>query len=523
MTGQHKGGSNFCERLKNEKTVRDAGVRQLQAGRVAREPVHGQQVEVERARSAGDAGGAVATKGVLDVEEALEERFRLKIGFQRYDGIGEVGLIQVADRIGLVEAGSRGNETASGHGKNGGRKGCRRGTGRAWDICSERDIGCMHRAPSLAVGGHFQGRRNSLQISSEQGICRQLLIQSPAPQGLHQEVPGLFQPNRWIVLAAAVAVLFFGAEAVLEYYGFGSPALVEPDLTTGYELIPGQHVVRRHPLSDDPVAHLDTDSQGMRSDEPSATKPPGTVRLLFLGDSITYGTTQVDQPHIFSELVHKELAAQIHHPVEVMNAANSGWALANEVAWLKEHSTRQADVVLLCLNSNDPTQPFAELPASGVIPSRAYGWPRGIAEFDDRVLPGLIQKAKAKLGVKSAGPVKEDVDPGVALGHDLSVLHQNLLLLDELNRYVTASRARLVIVYIPMVFEIQDHTFGADGREAVRQWSAANHVPFLYASTLLGIHDTDQYTLRDHIHYNWRGHRLIADSIEDQWKLVEAP
>lgn len=31
--------------------------------------------------------------------------------------------------------------------------------------------------------------------------------------------------------------------------------------------------------------------------------PPGVVRVLFVGDSITYGTTHVDQGKIFTQIV----------------------------------------------------------------------------------------------------------------------------------------------------------------------------------------------------------------------------
>ena len=42
-----------------------------------------------------------------------------------------------------------------------------------------------------------------------------------------------------------------------------------------------------------------------------------------------------------------------------MNGSISGWAIANELAFLKEHGTLSADRVILVLNDGDPTQPMS--------------------------------------------------------------------------------------------------------------------------------------------------------------------
>ncbi len=102
-----------------------------------------------------------------------------------------------------------------------------------------------------------------------------------------------------------------------------------------------------------------TNEYGMRSDPIRPGRIPGTRRIYFLGDSMTYGTTQVDQSRLFTEIVHQRLPEQIHEPVEVMNGAISGWAPANELAYLREHGTLNADLVILVLNSGDPTQPMS--------------------------------------------------------------------------------------------------------------------------------------------------------------------
>lgn len=373
------------------------------------------------------------------------------------------------------------------------------------------------------VGFQFSGRRGVYgkrqRGSQPRGRLTTVPEENRGDEPWREEFQ-LLKGRGWLYLCLAGCVAFGITEAVLEHLGFGSPALVAVNSATGYEMVPEQHVVRRRPLSDDAIAHVDTDSQGARSDEPAAAHAPGTLRILFLGDSITYGSTQVDQPHIFTELVHRELPALIHQPVEVMNASASGWAVGNEIAWVKEHTTRQADVVVLCLNSGDPSQPFSTLPASGVIPSKAYHFPKGLSELEDRVLAPEMRKTLWRLGLGSARAAMPDVDPGVVVTNNQRIVNENLKQMDDLMVYLANAHARLVVVYIPMVAQIQDPKTGAPGLEAVRKWAAEKQVPFLFASTLNQAADIDACTLRDHTHYNARGHRLIADAIEQQWSLT---
>ena len=109
-----------------------------------------------------------------------------------------------------------------------------------------------------------------------------------------------------MVAGLCLALIFIAGELALEWMGFGSPPMVTLNPGVSYELQPGQSIVRRWPLSEDSVSHVKTNRMGMRSDEIGPAPAPGVLRIFFVGDSITYGTTQVDQDHIFTELVHHE-------------------------------------------------------------------------------------------------------------------------------------------------------------------------------------------------------------------------
>jgi len=97
----------------------------------------------------------------------------------------------------------------------------------------------------------------------------------------------------------------------------------------------------------------------MRSDEVSPVPTPGVVRVLFVGDSLTYGTTHVDQRKIFTQIVGRGLPSIVHHSVEVLNASANGWAPDNEWSWVRTRGIFHSNFVLLVLNDGDVTQPWA--------------------------------------------------------------------------------------------------------------------------------------------------------------------
>ena len=70
--------------------------------------------------------------------------------------------------------------------------------------------------------------------------------------------------------------------------------------------------------------HIRTNSYGLRGEDPVIPKPPGTFRILMMGDSFTFGFPVRDE-EAFCHLIEEGLRAQ-GLPVEVINAGVSGYA-----------------------------------------------------------------------------------------------------------------------------------------------------------------------------------------------------
>jgi hypothetical protein len=325
----------------------------------------------------------------------------------------------------------------------------------------------------------------------------------------------------FIALLVLLVVIALG-EVVLEIIGFGHPALAVLNDTVQYELMPNQHVRRLWPLSDSWVAHLDTNQYGMRSMPVSSVKPPNTFRLYFLGDSITYGTTQVDQSEIFTDLVRRDLPSIVHEPVEVMDGAMGGWAIANELAYLKEHGTLQADRVILVLNDGDPSQPLSPKPHGYGIPTVEYNPKWGYSELWYRVIAGHLHFFFKDHGI----PLLQTglyQDPGLEVTDDAAVIQQNLQYLDEMRAYLQQNNTPFSILLIPFPGTYQDPKLAkiaAVARSVIHKWAAQNQVPFLdIAPDIFTPHPYD-ILLRDHAHLNVKGNRAVATAIERNWATL---
>lgn len=112
-------------------------------------------------------------------------------------------------------------------------------------------------------------------------------------------------------------------------------------------------------------------SHGMRGPERSLKKPPGTRRVLLLGDSVAFGHG-VNQSAIFAALLEKTLggaAAAESGGVEVLNAAVPGYNSAQQRIFLNAKGfSWQPDVVVVVATCND-AEPVYEFHEDGTL-----GW-----------------------------------------------------------------------------------------------------------------------------------------------------
>lgn len=296
-----------------------------------------------------------------------------------------------------------------------------------------------------------------------------------------------------LVIVAPVAI----TELVLRFvFGLGNPVLITPDPACEYIIKPDQRVYRF-------FAHTNINHFGMRSEEVPASHDPGRLRILFVGDSLTYGTSRVDQSQIFTEILRRELPSFVHKPVDVLNASAGAWAPDNEVSYIRSRGIFQSDLVVFVLNDGDVTQPRATMNDVGDgLPSERPA--TAVGELWTRYLkPRLLHGAQ-----------KSDAGTSIASNAD-QVVRANLQDLDVADAIVTAQGGRMMIVFLPFRIDIPNKS--AQAQNTLREWCAEHHVPmFDLTSTELpySISDLD---LDNGYHFNARGNSIVADGILKLW------
>jgi len=142
------------------------------------------------------------------------------------------------------------------------------------------------------------------------------------------------------------------------------------DPKVGHRLVPGQHSYT-HSF---PVV---TNSYGLRDREFSAVPSPGVVRILCLGDSLTFGNgVSVEDTY------PKQLEAWLGHEgtikYEVINAGVSAYDTWQEVAYFEEWGIRlEPNTVVIGFYANDvvpkPERVNAYLTSDGTLRRQGFG------------------------------------------------------------------------------------------------------------------------------------------------------
>ncbi|HYM10498.1 MAG TPA: SGNH/GDSL hydrolase family protein, partial [Bryobacterales bacterium] len=102
------------------------------------------------------------------------------------------------------------------------------------------------------------------------------------------------------------------------------------------------------------VTYLQYNSKGMRGPERPYAKPPGTYRILALGDSFVDGYTVALDDRVTEQLERLLHAAKTPPRVETIAMGVAGYSTDQELLWLESEGLRyEPDLVVLLFFDND--------------------------------------------------------------------------------------------------------------------------------------------------------------------------
>lgn len=142
-----------------------------------------------------------------------------------------------------------------------------------------------------------------------------------------------------IILILGLCFILLCAELIARQSGLGTVVLYESSPTYGYRPLPNQDLTRFS------GARLSFNNFGLRAANDWDENSRGHV--LFVGDSITYGGSYIDNSELFSTLAVRNL------PFEAGNAGVNGWGVRNVHGLIKVSDFTPAEVVVSTFADGD--------------------------------------------------------------------------------------------------------------------------------------------------------------------------
>ena len=262
------------------------------------------------------------------------------------------------------------------------------------------------------------------------------------------------------------------------------------------------------------ATRVSTNAEGLRYDHAVGRKPPGSFRIVCVGDSVTFGyrvpRVYLHRPRENPEwlpypmLLERWLrAANPARKVEVIPLACPGYSTHQGLAWLHRDLGRlQPDVVTVCFGWND-----IDLRGASDAETMKTGWARVMAR-------GLVSRSQALMHTvawlrsrRARGSVRPDnvrrVSPDRFVGNEMEMA--------GLARSHGAAAVLIGAVYRDRVAHPPEgDVIGAD-RAALREAAREGGIPYLEVKELTEAgYPGNARLFEEHIHPNHRGHRLLA-------------
>jgi lysophospholipase L1-like esterase len=282
---------------------------------------------------------------------------------------------------------------------------------------------------------------------------------------------------------------------------------VPPDLSRGhpergYQLRPGFDGTTPTGV------RLQINALGMRGPETTREKPPGTRRVLILGDSVTFGWG-VAEPDTFPRRLELQLGAELACPVEVLNAGVSGYgSIEEEHVFQHEGLALDPDVVVIYQVENDNV---IATPARGALAA----WIKDRIVYRSHLVNAAIHAVRVLRWKALASQAGGDAAAYAALQRSWPENPGSAESLAALRRIFETARAhgiRVVLASHPNNFA--DPSLDVPRVRALRALAEGSGVAFVDAAPGLLAHENEGLTVSaTDMHPNGRGHALIAAAL----------
>lgn len=312
--------------------------------------------------------------------------------------------------------------------------------------------------------------------------------------------------SRLIALAVGIFFALVVSELVVRLYeGFPLLPLVPPPVTPAprIHIVPSPTRGYELPRGEWPA----TNSAGLRDYEYPLEKPPGTFRILGLGDSVTYGY-RVELDDSFLKVLERRLNAAGEGRYEVLNLGVPGYNTVQERRMLEETGLAYApDLILLTYVLNDADDAVDAQGAIGRAADLAEP-PALLAQTVGRFyLPQLVYSRRAQLGGEE--------DPAAKFADDQPGWQASRTALRDMAELARARGIPLVVAIFPTLVQLdQRHPYTRLYQRIADTVREVGGYPIQLLPGFLGQAARPLWVGPADSHPNARAHAIMADAIE---------
>lgn len=274
---------------------------------------------------------------------------------------------------------------------------------------------------------------------------------------------------------------------LIKYYGLGSPLIYEYSKIVGYKIKPSQKLKR---LGNE----ISINKLGMRSNSEWKDNKDN-LKILFFGDSVTYGGSIISNNNLFSEITCKNINKNNSKLKSLCgNLGVNGYGIEQISRKIKYKEIDNEDFLIITLIESDLIRGFNSLGSQPYWTKDIYGFYPAITE----VIMIILEKIKNKMRFTFIDNTSE---------------YQNKQyythILDEFKKILKSKNKKNLIIYSPAKSEL-DKGYNSFFKNYLR----LNFENFLDLSEQK--YQIGKEIFHDDIHLNKEGHKLYGEIISKQ-------
>jgi lysophospholipase L1-like esterase len=308
-----------------------------------------------------------------------------------------------------------------------------------------------------------------------------------------------------VLILISTVITITSVEFILKFYKLDEHTLYYSSNHYGYNKKPNQKIIRNN-------SKISTDNLGNRNPIQNTIE---NTNLFFLGDSVTFGGSAVNDNETFSDILAKRLNKNY------LNISNNGWGIPNIINFIDSHNLYKANstYILVCiidcftrnLRRFEQYFFFSENYKFGII---------NYLKFLTYKVTELFRGSDTNFDLKRSK--NETLSGKVLETHDnINTIKLSVKLLKEFKDKIELNNSKLIFLYSPNTNYIKStisKNFDIEDYPRVELFKSLANFNIDYVNILEKLNEKEFNLFGrffiDKVHLSKEGHQLYADILE---------